>query len=311
MRANVFWLGAIIMAELDNSLSAFSTHVAELVEEAATSVVTVHGGGRRPASGIHWRSGVVITAEETLERDDGSKLTLPGGRQVDASLAGRDPTTDVAVLRFQPDGLPSAATASAALRAGQAVVAVGSHEGGALAAFGIVAYAGGPWHSLRGGTIDSLVRLDLALSPAGEGGALVDASGRIVGMTVLGPRRRALAIPTATIDRAVDQLLARGHVYRGYLGAGLQAVGKRAAPGHASAAQGVLVTSLDPAGPSTRAGMLVGDIITTWSEKPIGRVRDVFRLLGPESIGSTVAMGVIRGGAATQIQVVVEERPVA
>jgi S1-C subfamily serine protease len=301
------------MAELDNPLLAFSTQVAELVERAATSIVTVHGGGRWSSSGIHWRSGVVITAEETLERDDGIKLTLPGGRKVDASLAGRDPTTDVAVLRFQPDGLPAAVTANEVPRAGQVAIAVGSHEGQALAALGVVAYAGGPWHSLRGGTIDSLVRLDLALSPAGEGGALVDASGRIVGMTVLGPRRRALAIPTSTIERAVDQLLVRGHVFRGYLGAGLQAVGRRAAAGQASesAAQGVLVTSLDPAGPSARAGMLVGDIVTTWSGQQIGRVRDVFRLLGPESIGSTVAMGVIRGGAATQIQVVIGERTVA
>jgi S1-C subfamily serine protease len=296
---------------MDNPLLTFSTHVAELVERVAAGIVTVHGGGRWSSSGIHWRPGVVITAEETLERDDGIKLTLPGGRQVDAALAGRDPTTDVAVLRFQPDGLPAAAPADTALRAGQAVIAVGSHEGQALAAFGIVAFAGGPWHSIRGGTIDRLVRLDLALSPAGEGGALVDPGGRIVGMTVLGPRRRALAIPTSTIDRAVDQLLARGHVFRGYLGAGLQAVGKRAAAGQASAAQGVLVTSLDPAGPSALAGMLVGDIVTTWSGKQIGRVRDVFRLLGPESIGSTVAMGVMRGGAATQIQVVIGERPVA
>ena len=293
------------MAEPNNPLLVFSTHVAELVERVATGIVAVHGGGRWSSSGIHWRSGVVITAEETLERDDGIKLTLPGGRQVDATLAGRDPTTDVAVLRFQPDGLPTVATTNAALRAGQAVVAVGSHEGGALAAFGIVAYAGGPWRSLRGGTIDSLVRLDLALSPAAEGGALVDASGGIIGMTVLGPRRRALAIPSSTIDRAVDQLLARGHVFRGYLGAGLQAVGKR------GAAQGVLVMSLDPAGPSAHAGMLVGDIVTTWNGKEIGRVRDVFRRLGSESIGSTVAMGVIRGGAPTQIQVVIGERPVA
>lgn len=299
------------MADLDNPLSAFSTHVADLVERVAASIVTVHGGGRWSSSGIHWRSGVVITAEEALERDDGIKLTLPGGRQVDAALAGRDPTTDVAVLRFPPDGLPAAATASAALRAGEVAIAVGSQEGHALAALGVVAYAGGPWHSMRGGTIDSLVRLDLALSPGGEGGALVDASGRIVGMTVLGPRRRALAIPTTTIDRAVDQLLARGHVFRGYLGAGLQAVGRRAAAGQTGVAQGVLVTSLDPAGPSARAGVLVGDIVTTWSGKQIQRVRDVFRLLGPESIGSTVAMGVIRGGAATQIQVVIGERPVA
>jgi S1-C subfamily serine protease len=308
-----FYPGAIIMAALDSSLLVFSDRVAELVEQTARSIVTVHGGGRWSSSGIHWRSGVAVTAEEVLERDDGIKLTLPGGRQVDASLAGRDPTTDVAVLRFQPDGLPPAASTNVLLRAGQAVVAVGSHEGGALAALGIVAYAGGPWNSVRGGTIDSLVRLDLTLSPAGEGGALVDASGQIVGMTVLGPRRRALAIPSPTIDRAVDQLLARGHVFRGYLGAGLQAVGRRGAARNdgPSVPQGVLVVSLDPAGPAARAGMLVGDIVTTWSGKQIHRVREVFRLLGPESIGSTVALGVIRGGASTELQVVIGERPVA
>jgi S1-C subfamily serine protease len=304
----------MIMAELDNPFLALSDHVAGLVERTARNIVTVHGGGRWSSSGIHWRSGVVVTAEEVLEREDGIKLTLPGGRQVDASLAGRDPTTDVAVLRFQPDGLPAATSTNAVLRAGQAVVAVGSHEGASLAALGFVAYAGGPWHSLHGGTIDNLVRLDLTLSPASEGGALVDASGHVVGMTVLGPRRSALAIPTSTIDRAADQLLARGHVFRGYLGAGLQAISrKRGASGQEASgtANGVLIVSLDPAGPSARAGMLVGDIIATWSGKPIGRVREVFRLLGPESIGSTVSLGLMRGGAPTDLRVVIGERPVA
>jgi S1-C subfamily serine protease len=302
------------MTEPSNPLLAFSDHIADVVERVANSVVTVHGGGRGSSSGIHWRSGVIVTAEEALERDDGIKLTLPGGRHVEASLVGRDPTTDVAVLRFPPDGLPPAAGANVSLRAGQAVIAVGSHEGGALAACGIVAFAGGPWHSLRGGTIDSLIRLDLTLSRAGEGGALVDASGRIIGMTVLGPRRRALAIPSSTIDRTVDQLLARGHVFRGYLGAGLQPVGRKhdaAGQDAAGGARGVLVVSLDPAGPSARAGLLVGDIVTTWGGKPIDRVREVFRLLGPESIGSTVALGLLRGGAPSELKVVIGERPVA
>jgi S1-C subfamily serine protease len=131
-------------------------------------------------------------------------------------------------------------------------------------------------------------------------------------MTVLGPRRRALAIPSSTIDRTVDQLLARGHVFRGYLGAGLQRIGrKRDMSETASAARGLLVMSLDPAGPSVRAGLLVGDIVTTWSGKPVDRVREIFRLLGPESIGSTVALGLLRGGAPTELKVVIGERPVA
>jgi S1-C subfamily serine protease len=204
-----------------------------------------------------------------LERDEDIKITLPGGRVVEASLAGRDPSTDVAVLRFQPDGLPATTTADAAsLRPGHVVMAIGNHKGAPVASLGIVAMAGGPWQSMRGGTIDSLNRVDLTLSRAAEGGALIDAQGRVVGMAVLGPRRRALAIPTSTIDRVVDQLLAKGHVFRGYLGAGLQPL-RRGRSSHdakpSASGRGVLVVSIDPDGPAARAGLLVGDIVTTWN----------------------------------------------
>jgi S1-C subfamily serine protease len=313
-RDQAIFLGEMVMVEPGIPLLAFSDDVAELVERAASSIVAVHGGGRWPSSGIHWRSGVIVTAEEVLERDENIKLTLPGGRVADASLAGRDPTTDVAVLRFQPDGLPVATTAEAPLRAGQVVVAVGNHDGAPLAALGIVAFAGGAWHSLRGGTIDSLIRLDLALSPAAEGGALVDLQDRVVGMTVLGPRHRALSIPSSTVDRAVDQLLARGHVFRGYLGAGLQPMKqKRASNGSQSlgSRRGVLVVSVDPNGPAARAGILVGDIVTAWNGQPIERVREIMRLLGSESVGNTVDLALIRGGAPTTLRVVIGERSVA
>jgi S1-C subfamily serine protease len=170
------------MAESTNSLVALSDAAAHLVERTARTIIAVHGGGRWPSSGIHWRSGVIVTAEEVLERDEDIKVTLPGGRVVAASLAGRDPSTDVAVLRFQPDGLTAAPTADAAsLRPGHVVLAIGNHEGAPIASLGIVAIAGPAWHSLRGGTIDSLIRLDLTLSPAAEGGAVVDVQGRVVG----------------------------------------------------------------------------------------------------------------------------------
>jgi S1-C subfamily serine protease len=250
-----------------------------------------------------------------LERDDGIKITLPNGRVVEASLVGRDPTTDVAVLRFQPDGLPTVQTADAApLRPGHVVLAIGNHEGAPIANFGIVSTVGGAWHSLRGGAIDSLIRLDLALSPAAEGGALIDAQGRVVGMAVLGPRRRVLAIPTSTINRVVDQLLAKGHVFRGYLGAGLQPL-RRGRASHetqsSSSTRGVLVVSIDPEGPAARAGLLVGDIVMTWNAKPVDRVREVMQFLGADSAGSTVDLGLIRGGAPTAVKIVIGERPVA
>jgi S1-C subfamily serine protease len=303
------------MAESINPLVAFSDHAAQLVERTGSSIVAVHGAGRGSSSGIHWRSGVIVTAEEVLERDEDVKITLPSGRLVEASLAGRDPSTDVAVLRFQPDGLPAASTADAApLRPGHVVLAIGNHEGAPVASLGIVAAVGGPWHSLRGGTIDNLIRVDLVLSRAAEGGALIDVQGRVVGMAVLGTRRRVLAIPTSTIDRVVDQLLAKGHVFRGYLGAGLQPL-RRGRPSHdtqpAGSGRGVLVVSIDPDGPAARAGLLVGDIIMTWNGKTIDRVRDVMHLLGMDSVGATVDLQLIRGGAATTLKVTLGERPVA
>jgi S1-C subfamily serine protease len=302
------------MAEPTNPLVAFSDHAAQLVERTGSSIVAVQGGGRGSSSGIHWRSGVIVTAEEVLERDEDIKVTLPGGRIVEASLAGRDPTTDVAVLRFQPDGLPTVQTADAApLSPGHVILAIGNQEGAPTANLGIVAAVGGAWHSLRGGTIDSLIRLDLVLSPAAEGGVLIDAQGRVAGMVVLGPRRRVLAIPTSTINRVVDQLLAKGHVFRGYLGAGLQPL-RRGRSSHeaqrSGSGRGVLVVSIDPDGPAARAGLLVGDIVMTWNAKPVDRVREVIQFLGADSAGSTVDLGLIRGGAPTPVKIVIGERPV-
>jgi S1-C subfamily serine protease len=301
------------MVEPANPLAALSDTTAKLVEGAASSIVSVHGGSRWHSSGIHWRSGIIVTAEEVLERDENIQLTLPGGQTIDASLVGRDPSTDVAVLRFQPDGLPTAASASASLRAGEAIFALGSHEGTALAAFGIVALAGGAWRSSRGGTIDNFIRLDLALNPVAEGGALIDVQGRVLGMTILGPRRRALAIPTPTIDRAVDQLLARGHVFRGYLGAGLRSLKgelRQDISPTSSSGRGVLVIDVDPEGPSKRAGLFVGDIIISWNGNPIDRVRDVMHRLGPESVGTSVDLGLIRGGVSATLRLIIAERPI-
>ena len=299
------------MIQSNNPLAQFSEHAAKIVEGTAGSVVGVHGG-RWSSSGVHWRSGIIVTAEEVLERDDEISLTLPGGRRAAATLVGRDPTTDVAALRFQPDGMAVAQTADlGSLRTGHIVLSVGSHDGAPSASLGLVAVAGGAWQSRRGGTIDNLVHLDIALPTRAEGGALVDAHGRVLGMMVSGPRRRVLAIPAATIDRALDQLLAKGYVGRGYLGAGLQHIRGRHGNGATSSdPRGVLVVSVDPDGPAARAGLLVGDIVTAWDAQPLARVREVMKLLGPESVGRTVDLALLRGGAPATLKLVIGERPV-
>ena len=303
------------MAEPVSPLVAFSDHVALLVERASASIVAVHGGGRWSSSGIHWRPGVIVTAEEVLERDDELTVTLPGGRKVAASLAGRDPSTDVAALRIEAQSLPIAATADAgSLRPGHVILAVGSFEDAPAASFGLVGFVGSAWQSLRGGTIDSLVRLDLALDARAEGGAVVDSRGRVVGMAVTGPRRRVLAIPAATIDRSVDQLLAKGFVGRGYFGARLQHVRLARQRNGAQSLErehGILIVSIDRDGPAAHAGLVIGDIVTAWNAQPLTRVRDVMQRLGPDSIGKTIDLQLLRGGAPKDLKIVIGERPLA
>jgi S1-C subfamily serine protease len=287
----------------DTALLALSNNLADLVEATAQSVVTVQGARRWPLSGLHWRAGVIVTAEEGLEHDENLTILLPDGRQTSASLVGRDPTTDIAALRFQPDGLTAIEAGDASsLRAGNLVLAVGRNEAGPVASFGVAALAGGAWQSRRGGAIDRLIRLDLRLSPSAEGGAMVDASGRVLGMVVPGPHRRVLGIPASTIDRVVDQLLAKGHIARGYLGAGLR-------PARHGDERGVLIVGIDPAGPAAKAGLLVGDIIMQWNGQSVARVREVMRLLSPESVASTVTLGLLRGGEKAEKTITIGERP--
>jgi S1-C subfamily serine protease len=294
-----------------------STASAAAIDRAAGSVVAVHGRDRLGASGVLWRDGVVVAASDAVERDQDLAVILPGGRRVAATLAGRDPTTDVAVLRTEgTQGVAAAETGDpAALRPGHFVRAVGrrADEGATIvASFGMVATSSGPWRSMRGGAIDRLIRLDLRLDPLAEGGALVDAAGKTMGIVVPGPRRRVLAIPATTIDRVTDQLLAKGRIPRGYVGLGMQRVrldAKLAQSLSPSRRSGVLVVSVDPDGPGGRAGLVLGDLLTTWDGSPVEDVRDIMERLGPESVGTAVELGFIRVGVQTRVSVAILERP--
>jgi S1-C subfamily serine protease len=308
------------MAEpITEILLHLSTASAAAVDRAAQSVVAVHGRDRLGASGVLWRDGVVVAASDAVERDVDLAVTLPDGQRVAANLAGRDPTTDVAVLRVEStQGVTVAEPGnSAALRPGHFVFAVGrraDEDAAVVASLGIIATSAGPWRSMRGGAIDRLLRLDLEIEPMAEGGALVDAAGKTLGIVVPGPRRRVLAIPASTINRVADQLLAKGRIPRGYVGLGMQRV--RLDPRLAQSLSpprrtGVMVVSVDPEGPAGRAGLLLGDVLTSWEGSPVMDVRDVMERLGPESVGSTVALELIRGGVPTRASVSITERPAA
>jgi S1-C subfamily serine protease len=295
-----------------NSPLQLSNQLAAIVAAAAPAVVAVHGGGRRPSSGIIWQPGTVVTAEETVARDADVALTLPDGSRVQATLAGRDPSTDIAVLRYDGAAPTSkafgAAPFAADLRAGHLAVAVGRADGDAVATLGMVSLAGAAWRSSQGGLIDARLVIDARLPAIAEGGALVAADGSLIGIAVFGPRRRVLAIPAATIARVVPAIEAKGHVARGYLGVGLQRV-PLAVADSAEARRAAMVVTLDPAGPAKAAGILQGDIIVALGGAAVTGLRSLYQQLGPDAVGQKKAVELIRAGARTTVDVTVAARP--
>lgn len=293
------------------SLSQLSNDFAALAAAAAPAVVAVHGGGRRPSSGLVWQPGVVVTAEETIAHDTNLAIVLPGGQRVEATLAGRDPSTDTAVLRYDGPAPPQAlgaTPAAAGLQAGQLALAIGSADGGAVATLGMVSFAGPPWQSRLGGHIDARIVIDTRLPAIAEGGALVAADGRFIGMAVFGPRRRVLAIPAATIARVVPVILDQGHVSRGYLGVGLQRVSLPGQEG-GEPRRGAMVVTLDPDGPAKTAGIHQGDIIVAIGGAAVSGPRSLYHQLGPDVVGRTLAVDLVRAGAHTTIDVTIAPRP--
>ena len=285
------------------ALQQLSDALTDIVDRAAPSVVAVHSTRSR-SSGFIWRQGLIVTADEALDDEGDISVVLPGGETAAANLVGRDPTTDVALLLVDRINSPSLTLESASVPAGALAWAVGSLQGAPIAAFGTVSFVGGAWRSFRGGEIDARIELDLSLRRAGQGGVALDASGRAFGMVVFGPRRRALVIPAATIERVAATLETHGKVPRGYLGLGLQPTRVDGDEG-----LGVMVMSVDPNGPGAAAGVRQGDVIIKWNDQPIQGVRMLLRTLGPALVGSTVKLALRRGGEPAEVHLTLSERP--
>ena len=284
------------MSEVD--LAALSAASASLVSAAAARIVCVKDG-HRELSGLVWAENQIVTAEECLANDEGLSVVLADGRSEPAEIIGRDPSTDVALLRADTD--PKVAWVAAERPAvGAFAWAVGRGADGPTAAFGAVSESGPAWTSSSGGRIDTRVRLQFLLPPALEGGAAIDASGRLLGLAVADPRRRALVIPAATVGRSVAQLAERGYVGRGYLGLALQPLRR--------GQTGLIAVEVAEGGPAASAGLLVGDIVTTWEGEDVGPMRALSRRLGPDAIGSVVRLGLVRAGQPLELTLTIGER---
>ena len=287
-----------------NELAAFSNEVAAVVARAGQGVVAVHARPRFSSSGVFWRPGIVVTAEHTIRREEEITVTLPDGKNVPTALVGTDPGTDIAVLKVDSAQTP-VSKATAAPTPGNVALALGrSEDSGVNATLGIISAVSGSWRTWRGGRLDHYIRLDLTLYPGSSGGLVVNVAGDALGIaTSVLSRIAGLAIPASTIDRVVDELLARGRVSRGYLGVGLQPV---ELPDHQ---KGLIVLSLEPEGPAAKAGVLIGDILTTLGGTKVDDTDDIQAVLEKHAVGQSVPAVVSRGGVSQTIAIVIGERP--
>ena len=293
------------------TLLSFSNDLAAAVERAARSVVAVHARPRLPSTGVHWRPGIVVTAEHTVRMEEEIRVAWPDGRTVPASLVARDPGTDLAVLRVADTEWPVAEVAdSTALKVGNLVLAVGH---GPRASWGVLSAVGGPWRTWRGGEVERFLRLDLVLYPGFSGGPLVDAAGNVAGLVTSGlSRQLELAVPTSTVIRIVDELLATGRISRGYLGVGLQPVAlpdalRDLAPG--SDGHALIVVSVETDGPAARAGLMLGDVLVALEGAPLRDPHDVQGVLAARRAGTAVTASLLRAGAPRQATITLGERP--
>ena len=288
-----------------NELTVFSRELADVVDKVGKSVVAVDARPRFGSSGVFWRPGIVVTAEHTIRREEEIEIALPDGTKAPAAVAGSDPGTDIAVLKLEGHAGEPPALASGDPAVGNLALGISrSPDSGVNAAMGIISAVSGSWRTWRGGRLDRYIRLDLTMFPASSGGLVVNTDGEAIGIaTSVLSRIAGLAIPVATVNRVVDEILARGHVARGYLGVGLQPV---ELPDHH---KGLIVLSLEPEGPAAKAGVLIGDVLVSLGGAAVADTDDIQSALEGHKVGEKIDAGVVRGGAELTVAVAIGERP--
>jgi S1-C subfamily serine protease len=295
-------------------LETISNEFAAAAEKVGGSVVAVHARRWMPTSGIEWKRGVVVTVHHGVQRDEDIKVLLPGGHAVSAKLAGRDPSTDIAVLRIEDgsSGAPQLGD-STSLRLGHLVLALGrTRRGDLVASSGIIGGISGEWRSRRGGQIDQHIRLDLALYPGFSGGPLLDAKGEVVGINTRGfGHGRAVTVPVATVNRVVKELLEKGHIARPYLGIAMHPVEvpeNMCSKLPAETRAGLLVMHVENGGPAERAGVLLGDVLFELGGKTVEHVDAIQDSLATAKVGDVLQIRVIRAGEIKPVSVTLGER---
>lgn len=291
------------------TLQAVSTDLATLVAQRGDAIVRVAGRRRLAATGIVWSAdGFIVTAHHVVERDEGVQVGLADGRTLDATVVGRDPGTDIAVLRVDATELTAAAWLDTAeSQVGQLVLALGRPGEQVQATLGVISAVGGEWRTHAGGLIDTYLQTDVLMYPGFSGGPLLSAAGQFVGMNSSGlTRGTSVTIPANTVQRVAEAIAAHGHVPRGYLGIGVQPV--RLADALRDTIEqelGLMVMSVEPDGPAATASLMQGDVLLALGEQTLQQVDQLQALLRTLRVGDKIGVQYLRGGVPLETTIVV------
>lgn len=296
---------------MSNPLTDFSNNLTAAVDKGGAGTVLVDARKRYPASGIAYAADLVLTADHVVTRED-IKVILPDGKSVSATVAGRDPGSDLALLRLPEKVLTPAKTAGD-VKVGQLVLALGRpNTAGMQASWGIVTAIAGPARTHRGGMLDEYIQTETTPYPGFSGGPLVNTEGEVLGLNTSGlTPGSSLTIPVKAAWRIADELAKHGSVKRGYLGVRTQPV---EVPDAARTSlkreqkSGLLVLWLEENGPAQKGGLFVGDILVGIGGQPVGDPDDLFAALNSDTVGKSIAVEVLRGGKPETVNVMVGER---
>ena len=296
-----------------SSLVDFSHELANTVERAGSSVVSVLEGGRSGVSGTIWQEGIAITIAHTIQGLDEVTVVLPSGDEVKAAVVSRDTGTDIAVLKLETGAKTATLADDSKCRTGEIVLSIGRRGSeGLAAAYGTVGAIGGPWRTRTGERMDRWLRLDLNPFPGFSGGPIINAAGEVLGIATSGPGRSAAVIPTSSLNRIVDQLLKHGRTVRGFIGVGVQPVGfpdNAWQPLGIASGRGLLITAIAPHSAAEEAKLILGDVIVAVEGKPLRSGATLQWLLDAETVGKSISLGIVRGGQLLNVAVNVREKP--
>lgn len=296
---------------MTETLQNLSNAMAQTVAAAGPGIVRVEARRRLAASGIIWSAdGLIVTAHHTVEKDDNIQVGLPDGQMASATLVGRDPTTDLAVLRTSVQNLTPLTPAADSMQVGHLVLALGRPGQTVQATLGIISALGNDWRTGAGGLIEQYVQTDVVMYPGFSGGPLINAAGQLLGLNTSALARGvSLTIPTVTIRRVVDMLVQHGKIRRGYLGVNTQPVRLPAALEQQLGQEtGLLLAAVEPGSPAEQGGLLLGDTIVALEGSPVQQHDDLLTLLSSDRVGKPVTLKIVRGGQVQEMSVVVGER---